>query len=1527
MEGFCDSAFWNTSLVWNSDWPEVTTCFQDTVLVWIPCGFLWFAAPIYALFLFRTCSNAYPTSTLYKSKLLVCSLLAAAITVDFVREVSIHTQNNSSAWKSEVVALFIQLISVLLTAVFIEMERRKGFVTSGVLFIYLLLWAFCSLVPFYSLIFKQKMCPETSASFISRLTFWWLNRLMVEGFKAPLTEEKVNDPNPQQLAKNVIPAFLKNWDSAYKVVKTNQNSMSQHKKSHHVSDHIISVHFPDNDKLEPLLINQHLSQSVNKNKECSKISLFKVLWKTYGMKILMIQSWQLIKELMWISNPLVLGCLIDVVQDKTIQAWKGYFFAVLLFVLVILQAILDKQIIHHSGCIGLQIRTALMSAIFRKALKMDSKSKKDSSTGEIVNLMSDDAEHIEQTMAFCSAAWACLLDISICMYLLYNVLGPPMFAGLALLLLIIPSNIILYGRVRKLYDEIMKMKDERLKILSEVLNGIKILKMYAWESSFFSKVNAIREKEMHLRKKYAIMEVFLHFSWTVAPFLVSLAMFVTYIYMDKDHHLEPRTAFVTLALLNVIRIAMNWGPWVLNACIRAAVSIRRISCFLNQKDLDMDGMLKKSNEEPGPALSIENGTFTWDESLGLTLKNICIEIPQGSLVGLVGTVGSGKSSLLSAFLGEMHRVEGKVCIKGSIAYVPQQPWIQHDTVRGNILFGKDMNQEIFDRSIIACALGPDLDSLPDGDMTEIGEKGINLSGGQKQRVSLARAIYNSADIYLLDDPLSAVDINVGLHIFEQVIGPNGLLAGKTRVLVTHGVHWLPHVDVIIMMKDGCVITTGTYQDLITHDGPFVQYVRCLMTEQIESDEEEDPEVLEIKHQIMKQLEAISGEDEEEKLSYKNSPINNHLASHTASDLNGVVPAEAIRHHQLTSQLSREKKKEKEAERTKEEFDLDLAQKKHILVEEEMVEDRKIGWDVVATLIRSVGPVYFVAMIVVFVAYHVASLASNIYLSKWTDDTTLQNFTAFPANSSLRMDRNNYYLSLYGGFGAAQAFLLIVFRLLDDFRLISASRILHNNLLKTILQAPMSFFDTTPFGRIINRFSQDISTIDNSLQYSISGGIESTCLVCCSLIIIVYSTPWFLVALIPLSILYIMLQRFYVATSRQLRRLDAKFRSPIYSHFSETLQGCSVVRAFGAQLRFVEEAERRIDENTHFRFYLYGGNRWLGFRLSFLGAVVVLTTSLMAVATRQSESAGLMGLAFLYSLEITGIMDFFVGSWSTLESDMVSVERVKEYTDLGVEAPWEISAHKPPDSWPEHGDVKIDDIALRYRDGLDLVLDGVSVHVSSKEKVGIVGRTGAGKSSLTTALFRLVELARGKVYIDDRDTSLMGLHDLRSGLAILPQDPVIFAGSLRSNLDPFSQYNDQEVWTALEHAHLKTFVTCLPDGLEYDCGEGGTNLSMGQRQLVCLARTLLRKNKVLVLDEATAAVDMETDELIQQTLRTQFAACTILTIAHRLNTIMDYDKILVLDKGQVMAFDTPQHLLQDSNSIFYKMVESAGLLTS
>ncbi|XP_067087498.1 multidrug resistance-associated protein 1-like [Osmerus mordax] len=1024
----------------------------------------------------------------------------------------------------------------------------------------------------------------------------------------------------------------------------------------------------------------------------------------------------------------------------------------------------------------------------------------------------------------------------------------------------------------------MKFMDGRIKLMNEILGGIKILKFYAWERAFLERVEGLREQELAALKRSQVLYSISIASFNSSSFLIAFAMFGVYVLIDDKNVLDAQKVFVSMALINILKTPLSQLPFAMSTTMQALVSLKRLGKFLCQDELKPDSVERAPYSPDGDGVVIDGGTFAWAREGPPCLRRINMRVKRGSLVAVVGHVGSGKSSLLSAMLGEMEKRSGSVCVKGSVAYVPQQAWIQNATLKDNILFGQERKESWYHRVVEACALLPDLDILPAGDGTEIGEKGLNLSGGQKQRVSLARAVFRKADVYLLDDPLSAVDAHVGQHIFDRVVGPRGVLKDKTRVLVTHGLGYLPQADLILVMVEGEITEMGSYLELMGRKGAFAEFIRVFAgTERRESSTHRG------------KRKSVSS-----RLSMTDFSIDLSQEQLISCDMSSA----SIQAMEAVSDLDQQQDPE------------DLGK----LTEADKANTGRVKLEMYSEYFKTIGIAFIIPIVLLYAFQQGASLAYNYWLSLWADD---------PIVNGTQID-TDLKLGVFGALGFAQGVAVFGTAVAISLGGIIASRHLHTDLLNNVLHSPMSFFECTPSGNLLNRFSKEIDAIDCMIPDGLKmmlGYVFKLLEVC---VIVLMATPFAGVVLLPLALLYAFVQSFYVATSCQLRRLEAVSRSPIYSHFNETAQGVSVVRAFGEQPRFVLQADRRIDLNQTSYFPRFVATRWLAVNLEFLGNLLVLAAAILSVRGRAYLSPGIMGLAVSHSLQVTGILSWIVRAWTDVENNIVSVERVKEYAETAKEAPWTVEGSPLPLAWPSTGTIRIEDYGLQYRKGLDWALKGISLDIREREKVGLVGRTGAGKSSLALGIFRILEAAKGEIYIDGINIAHIGLHDLRSRITIIPQDPVLFSGSLRMNLDPFDSYSDEEVWRSLELAHLKSFVCSLPHKLSHECSEGGENLSLGQRQLVCLARALLRKTKILVLDEATAAVDLEMDNLIQSTIRTQFEDCTVLTIAHRLNTIMDYTRVIVMDRGSITEMDSPSNLISQRGQ-FYRMCLEAGLV--
>ncbi|XP_076389766.1 multidrug-Resistance like Protein 1 isoform X2 [Megachile rotundata] len=1532
MDQFCGSKFWDNDLAWNTTDPDVPECFQKTVLVWAPCAFLWLFSATEVYYFLNSKRKNIPYTWLFITKQVLMLTLILLSIIDIGN--AIHRSNYEQVYNVDYYTPFIKIVTFIITVVLVIYNRKYGMRTSGLLFLFWFLLALCGLVQYRSIIRSyiikgqvtypfisymiyypivvllfflnflvdaepkyseypkvDKPCPEQGSSFPAKVFFTWFDSMAWSGFRKPLEVTDLWSMNPEDTATEIVPKFDKYWN-----------------KSLQKTDKIFWAYFSVQSTKASF---RKASGQVDFNNGRKKkvTSILPPLCKAFGATFLFGAALKFLQDIIIFVSPQVLKLLLKFIEGQE-SIWKGYLYAILLLATATFQTLILSQYFHRMFLVGLRVRTALIAAIYRKALRISNAARKESTIGEIVNLMSVDAQRFMDLTAYINMIWSAPLQIILALYFLWDILGPAALAGLAVLLILIPVNILITNRLKTLQIRQMKYKDERVKLMNEVLNGIKVLKLYAWEPSFEEQILKIRTKEIKVLKETAYLNSGTSFIWSFAPFLVSLVSFATYVLIDENNRLDSSVAFVSLSLFNILRFPLSVLPMMIGNIIQAYVSVKRINKFMNAEELDPNN-IQHDPSEPY-ALLIENGTFAWDmENIDKpTLRNINLQVEQGQLIAVVGTVGSGKSSLISALLGEMEKISGRVNTKGSIAYVSQQAWIQNASLQNNVLFGKPLHKNIYDRVIESCALNPDLKVLPAGDQTEIGEKGINLSGGQKQRVALARAVYNDSDIYFLDDPLSAVDSHVGKHIFENVIGSNGLLKKKTRVLVTHGITYLPEVDNIIVLQDGEITEVGTYKQLLEKKGAFSEFLVQHLQE-VHADNGSEADLQEIKQQ----LESTIGSSElHQKLTRAKSRMSESQSESGSivdrRSLNGSLKRQySTDSQQSSTHLSSNNVKEAKLIHSK------SAEK---LIEEEKTETGSVKWKVYSHYFKSIGWFLSISTIIMNAIFQGFSIGSNSWLSLWSNS----NLTTY--NDTVDKAQQDMYLGVYGGLGIGQAMASFFCDLAPQLGCWLAARQMHIVMLRAVMRAPLTFFDTTPIGRIISRFAKDVDVLDTSLPQQISDSIYCLFEVIATLVVISFSTPIFVAVIVPIGGIYYFVQRMYVASSRQLKRLESISRSPIYSHFSETVTGTQMIRAFGVQERFIRESENKVDFNQVCYYPSIIANRWLAVRLEMVGNLIIFFAALFAVLNKDTIKSGVVGLSVSYALQVTQTLNWLVRMTSDVETNIVAVERIKEYGETPQEAPWKNPNYTPPKEWPVQGTVEFKDYKVRYREGLELVLRGLSFSVKGGEKVGIVGRTGAGKSSLTLALFRIIEAADGKIFIDDIDIAKLGLHDLRSRLTIIPQDPILFSGTLRINLDPFNCYTDDEVWRALEHAHLKSFIKTLPNGLLHEITEGGENLSIGQRQLICLARALLRKTKVLILDEATASVDLETDDLIQTTIRQEFSDCTVLTIAHRLNTILDSDRVIVLDKGLIMEYDSPEALLRNSSSLFHNIAKDAGL---
>ncbi|KAL7567897.1 hypothetical protein ACA910_019617 [Epithemia clementina (nom. ined.)] len=1209
-------------------------------------------------------------------------------------------------------------------------------------------------------------------------------------------------------------------------------------------------------------------------------------------------------------------------------------------VIVTVLATRNQLIMAHCATF---VRTAVSTLLFRKSLRVSAAGRAKTSTGQVVNMMSNDTAQLQRFLQFFGMIVGAPFQIVLALALIYREVGNATWVGVGYMILLAPVNVFIFSIVSKQRRKVLKYSDLRVKMTNEILGGIRIIKFYAWERPFGREIGQLRASEMKALTKLAYTTA-VGFSLILmaTPLIQPILVFATYVSI-QDEPLTAAKAFTTVALFNIMRFPFAFLPMGLLQFIQSRIAVGRIERYLDLPEL---GEYVQTTPPPGSSpdspsamegsITVVDGSFSWvDPSAGpirevnetkpkkkdrrrssrhsfkstdgktadaemsvsvrsagsrasvttdvspkeatVTLRNLNFSIEAGNLVAVVGEVGSGKSSFLSAILGEMESInnskvyiprttqsdtkehEGAVlsAAEGFVSYCAQTPWVVNDTLRGNILFGREFDEERYNEVVEACALVDDIVILPAGDMTEIGERGINLSGGQKARVSLARAFYSKkTKVMLMDDPLSAVDAHVGEHIFSRAInGPLG--RGVTRVLVTHHVHLLSRCDSVIVLDRGTIKHEGKYKELLAQG---VTFAGAVDVSKAQEESGEDVENLgESKEEVL---------TDEKKAALKKSGAK--LVS-TEERQEGSVDGSAYLHYARAGGIT-------------------------------------VAFS--AIFVSGIG--------------RASEIMSGFWLAFWAE----RSLTAKADGDPHSFGTTYRYLGIYALFGVFGVVCLSLRAVVIAIHRLRASRKLHDNLAESIIRAPIAFFDVTPIGRILNRFAADMDKIDLELTQTLSQGMSTVFNVLGAVGAIVAATKGTLLApLIPMGWIYYVVQKWFRKTSTELQRLTSIANSPIFADFSQTLSGTSSIRAYGSEHRFFEQCKKSFDAMNASYVLVQLTNLWLGLRLDILGGILSTLVAVLALATYKDSfiPAGWLGLALSYSIEISTYLKHGVRMLATLEAQMSSVERILYYSEKIEPEADEYLPEKDPieGTWPVSGDITIQNASMRYRDG-PLVLKDLTLNVKGGERVGIAGRTGSGKSSLMVCLFRVSEIENdgGKIFIDGVDITQIGLTTLRSNISIIPQDPIVFSNTVRYNLDPFKKATDEEIWDTLQKVQMDEVIAALPGGLEEQVAEGGENFSQGQRQLLCIARSLLRKPKILFMDEATASIDNTTDASIQKMIRENFAGATVLTIAHRLNTIMDSDKVIVFDSGRIAEYDSPQVLLRKENGLFRGMVEKS-----
>ncbi|XP_066255316.1 probable multidrug resistance-associated protein lethal(2)03659 isoform X2 [Euwallacea similis] len=1192
-------------------------------------------------------------------------------------------------------------------------------------------------------------------------------------------------------------------------------------------------------------------------------SLWRVLWRVYWKDFFYTGFiWILLETVIKLSQPLVISKFLDYYQPGTTMTIdKVHLYASLIVLILFLQVVVSHYFLLMILQLALKIRLSISSLIYRKALKLSKSALCETTLGQMVNLLSNDIVRLDTATVQFHCLWYCPIQALIVMTVCYVYLGPTAMAGVVLLVLFIPFQMWMAKKASIFRNRTAVKTDERIRLMNEIISGIQVIKMYTWEKPFAKLVELSRRNELNQIRKISYIRATIG---SLNLFLNRCAIYLCLVTFVLTGNVPTAQYVYTLATFyNLLQYAITIQfPQGMTQFAELGISMKRFHRFLTFQEIKPDALptkplwaKEKVKSEVG--VVIEGASLKWSSSQPeCTLNDIDFAVKLNELAAVVGPVGSGKTTLLQLILKELPLDKGTLRVNGSVSYAPQEPWLFVGSIRENITFGQELNLAKYQEVVRVCALDRDFSLFPFGDKTIVGERGVTLSGGQKARINLARAVYKDADIYLLDDPLSAVDAHVGKHIYEECI--RGYLKERAVVLVTHQLQYLRHIQKIYLLEDGRVQASGNYDELQKSDTEFA-----------------------------KLLYSHENEEEEEK-----------------------------------------KRKEKESESGGAENN---ESGEGPTMQQEVRGVGTISWDIYKSYIFSGGHwCKILALILGFVLSQITASLTDYFQSFWVN-LEQQRKEAAITNSTSAQDPGSS-TPFWGTFLTepnclyiytvliALTVTLTLTRSFTFYRFtIKASLRLHNNMFNKIVYATMRFFHTNPSGRILNRFSSDMGAIDEQLPLIFLETVQIAFLVAATIVIIGTLNPWMYLPTVIMIVIFYILRIIYLKTSRDVKRIEGTTRSPIYSHLNASLQGLTTIRAFGAQRTLQNQFDRYQNINAAAWFTFVGCARSFGLWLDMHCVMYVALVTISFLFLRTEIYGGSVGLAITQALTLTGMFQWGMRQWSELENRMTCVERVKEYADLVPET--DQATREPPREWPETGDLTFEQLSMKYDVDEPYILQNLNFCIRGKEKVGIVGRTGAGKSSIIAALFRLA-IIEGKIVIDQIDTKTVPLENLRSRISIIPQEPVLFSGSLRKNLDPFDLYSDEILWSALEQVELKSAVSDLPQGLETRISEGGSNFSVGQRQLVCLARAIIRNNKILVLDEATANVDAQTDALIQNTIRKKFSDCTVLTIAHRLHTIIDCDKVLVMDAGRSVEFEHPFELL-GKKGVFHELVKQTG----
>ncbi|KAJ6674421.1 ATP-BINDING CASSETTE SUB-FAMILY C [Salix viminalis] len=1268
---------------------------------------------------------------------------------------------------------------------------------------------------------SKRESPYGKATLLQQITFSWLTPLFAVGYKKPLEQDEIPDLDVKDSA-----GFL-------------------------------SSSFDEN-------LNQ-----VKEKERSTNPSIYKAIFLFIRKKAAINASFAVTSAAASYVGPYLIDDFVNFLTKKNTRSLQsGYLLALGFLGAKTVETIAQRQWIFGARQLGLRLRASMISHIYKKGLLLSSQSRQSHTSGEIINYMSVDIQRITDFIWYLNYIWMLPIQISLAIYILQTTLGLGSMAALTATLAVMACNIPITRYQKRYQTKIMEAKDNRMKATSEVLRNMKILKLQAWDTEFLRKIESLRKIEYNCLWKSLRLSAISAFVFWGSPTFISVVTFGACMLMGIQ--LTAGRVLSALATFRMLQDPIFNLPDLLSVIAQGKVSADRVASFLQEAEIQHDATEYVPRDQGEYAISIDDGRFSWDsDSSNPTLDEIRLKVKRGMKVAICGTVGSGKSSLLSCILGEIQKLSGTVKISGAKAYVPQSPWILTGNIRENILFGNPYDSVRYYRTVKSCALLKDFELFSCGDLTDIGERGINMSGGQKQRIQIARAVYHDADIYLFDDPFSAVDAHTGTQLFQECL--MGILKDKTVIYVTHQVEFLPAADIILVMRNGRIEQAGTFSELLKQNVGFEALVGA-HSEALES-------VLAVENsRRTSQDPEPDDESNTESTSKSNSSLSQYDSDHDLS--------------------------------------VEISEKGGKFVQDEEREKGSIGKEVYWSYLTIVkGGALVPCIILAQSLFQILQVVSNYWMA-WSSPPTSDTAPEFGMS---------FILLVYTLLSISSSLCVLVRATLVAITGLSTAQKLFTNMLHSLLRAPMAFFDSTPTGRILNRASMDQGVIDMEIAQRL-GWCAFSIIQIVGTIAVMSQVAWeVFVIFIPVTAVCIWYQQYYTPTARELARLAGIQQAPILHHFSESLAGAATIRSFDQQERFYCSNLDLIDNHSRPWFHNVSAMEWLSFRLNLLSNFVFAFSLVLLVSLPQGViSPSIAGLAVTYGINLNVLQASVIWNICNAENKMISIERVLQYSSVTSEAPLVLEGSRPPNKWPELGAICFKDLQIRYAEHLPSVLKNINCTFPGRKKVGVVGRTGSGKSTLIQALFRIVEPREGSIIIDDVDISKIGLQDLRSRLSIIPQDPTMFEGTVRGNLDPLGQYSDYEIWEALEKCQLGDVVRAKDEKLDSPVVENGDNWSMGQRQLFCLGRALLKKSRILVLDEATASVDSATDGVIQKIISHEFKDRTVVTIAHRIHTVIDSDLVLVLSDGRVAEYDTPARLLEREESFFSKLIKEYSM---